>query len=121
MATNFDESTIYVNAGGRISGLDTLSTVAKTPGGRVGPGIPQRPNQVRPIMYPIAHYLAVSLLFCSLKPLIFSINARRSDAASSSTSHSLAASTWAPGCRTWAESQVCFLWLNYCTIIIHII
>jgi hypothetical protein len=40
-------------------------------GGRSGPGTPQWPNQVRLIMYPIAHYLAASLLFDSLKPLIF--------------------------------------------------
>jgi hypothetical protein len=46
MATNFDESTIDVNAGGRVSGLDTLSTVAKTPGGRVGPGIPKGPTKL---------------------------------------------------------------------------
>jgi hypothetical protein len=40
-------------------------------GGWSGPGTPQWPNEVRLIMYPITHYLATSLLFGSLKPLIF--------------------------------------------------
>jgi hypothetical protein len=100
--------------------------VAKPPGGPGWAWHPQRPNQVIPILYLIAHYLAASLLFGSLKPLIFSINTRWPEAASCRTPHrlslillwqrapgwpnaassftytSLAASTWAPGCRTWA-------------------
>jgi hypothetical protein len=70
--------------------------VAKTTGGRGGPGTPQWPNQGIPLMYPRAHYLDASLLFGSLKPLIFSISGRP-DAALSSTSRSLAASTWTAG------------------------
>jgi hypothetical protein len=48
-----------------------LHAVAKPPGGPEWAWHPQWLNQVRLIMYPIAHYLVVSLLFGSLKPLIF--------------------------------------------------
>jgi hypothetical protein len=77
-------------------------------GGRGGPGTPQRPNQGIPLMYSRAHYLATSLLFGSLKPLIFSIAHDR-------TPHcllllSFSSSTWAERLCGWAARRTLAVW-----------